>query len=821
MNRNLALFAVLGLSGILHGQTLPDIRDAYGVAIADFNGDGLQDVYVVGFRTLNRMLINQGNGVFRDRSISSRTGGNLMPQGIRNLELGATAVDYDNDGAVDLLVAGWGDALELLHNRGDGTFEDVTRQTGILRDADANMAVFADLDRDGYPDLLLTNEHGPMRLYRNDHGIRFVPVPLEEAGLISDSGSQGAVFTDLNGDGNLDLAVAGWRDPMRVYEQTSAFRFREVALPLKLPPGTQCNNVTAADFDNDGDMDLLFTRREGRSDLLQNQSNPTLTAPSPKEWKPATAFPEFREVGESWGLPDSTDAYAAVAADFNGDGRLDVFLTGRGENHYLENEGGRFVELPLPHGGILDNNSDYSTAAIAADLTPAPGLELFVASRDSACALYQSRLTQKPLLHVFPKGLFSNRSAVGASVSLWRKQDTVWRMVSLREVHGGEGYLSSYSGPVLFAPPADGGEWRVRVAFPSGRILVRGIQPEQTDLEIWEGGFLAGVYVRVRDRMRVLAHDPVRARALVVLLLLVLLAIVFMRWAIRRAAASLARRKYLQEQEVKNRELERLIEELRRAQQQLVQSEKLAALGQLVAGIAHELNNPIGFIYANLHQIQGYLGTLASGSSTPEEREILLRKAREALEESREGSKRVRDIVQNLRGISGTGPASKSGLPEKKRNDLNQLLDKSLMLAQTTFSKSIEIEKEYAALPEVPCDSTQIQQVFLNILVNAGQAMGDAGKLRLRTWRDGGFACAGISDSGPGIAPEHAKHLFEPFFTTKPVGQGLGLGLHISYDIIRAHGGTLEARSEPGRGAEFIVRMPLDAHPSTLHFEPA
>ena len=169
---------------------IPDIRDSYGVALADFDGDGLLDVYMVGFRTLNRLLVNNGDGTFRDKSIPSGVGGNLMPQGIRNLELGASAIDFDNDGAVDILICGWGDALDLLKNRKDGTFISVTKRCGLLRNVDANMAIWGDLDRDGFLDPLLTNEKGPVRLYRNDHGLNFQPIALGSAGIASDSGSQ-------------------------------------------------------------------------------------------------------------------------------------------------------------------------------------------------------------------------------------------------------------------------------------------------------------------------------------------------------------------------------------------------------------------------------------------------------------------------------------------------------------------------------------------------------------------------------------------------------------------------------------------------------
>jgi signal transduction histidine kinase len=349
----------------------------------------------------------------------------------------------------------------------------------------------------------------------------------------------------------------------------------------------------------------------------------------------------------------------------------------------------------------------------------------------------------------------------------------------------------------------------VSVAFPGGKTVVRRVRPELRRIEVWEGGFFAGAYTRGRHQLHLYSHDRSRLRGLLFLMLGAAAAVFLFRWAVRKMAQNIARRKYLHELEGKNRELERLIEEVRRTQQQLIQSEKLAGLGQLVAGIAHELNNPIGFIYANLHQIQGYLDALGSEPGG-EGRQALLRKARTALEESREGSKRVRDIVQNLRGISRAGAHPQGGPLEKEPQDLNLLLDKSLILAQTSFSKNIEISKDYAELPSVPCDATQIQQVFLNILVNAGQAMGDKGHLRLRSFQEGRTVCVSVSDTGPGVSAEHKTRLFDPFFTTKPVGQGLGLGLHISYDIVRAHGGSLEVHSEPGKGAEFVVKLQVE-----------
>ncbi|MDB5047522.1 MAG: His Kinase (phospho-acceptor) protein [Fibrobacteres bacterium] len=811
--------AILCLAAaVAHARSpIPDIRDSYGVALADYDQDGLLDVYMVGFRTLNRLLINNGDGTFRDKSIPAGVGGNLMPQGIRNLELGASAADFDNDGAVDLLICGWGEALDLLKNRKDGTFYSVTKRAGLLRNADANMAVWGDLDKDGYLDLLLTNEAGPVRLYRNDHGLRFLPIALDSIGIAADTGSQGALWCDLDLDGDLDLILTGWHHPLRIYEQVSPFRFKEVDLGLAIPPGTRCNAVLPGDFDNDGDPDLLITVRQGPNLLLVNQADPERTSGHPADWRPETKPIRFRERSYALGLTDTLDSYGGAFGDYDGDGDLDLFLTTRTLNYYYENTGGAFQRRDLDEVGIEDDSSTYNTGFMYGDLTPSPGEEMVIVSRDSASAIQDGPVPKFRRLKVFLHGVQSNVGGVGGELSIWGRTPAAapggasaedWTLTQSAQIHDGEGYLSSYVGPASFYLPDSGNSQRLRVRFPNGKVVLRKINPADTSIEIWEGGFIAAAWEQGGRAAYYTLRDPMRRKTILLYILGITASFVLLRAVLKAMAANIARKRYTRELVDKNRELQELIGEVNRTQQQLIHSEKLAALGQLVAGIAHELNNPIGFIYANLFQIRKYLDGIDPDTLDAKAR-ANLEKIDQALRESQDGSIRIRDIVQNLRGLSRAGTGGPGTVLRKQPCDVNRLIEKSLLLAQTTFSKNVGLEKDYGQVPFVDVDETQIQQVFLNILVNAGQALGETGSIRIRTRAENGEAVISISDTGPGIKPENLKHIFEPFFTTKPVGQGIGLGLHICYQIIRAHQGDILARSADGRGAEFLVTLPL------------
>ena len=266
---------------------------------------------------------------------------------------------------------------------------------------------------------------------------------------------------------------------------------------------------------------------------------------------------------------------------------------------------------------------------------------------------------------------------------------------------------------------------------------------------------------------------------------------------------------------------------------QLFQSEKLASIGQLAAGIAHEINNPLGFIFSNLGTLAEYsrdiLGLvrgyeclyqalengdadqiaqarLQVGSCRAEvDIEYLIVDLDQLIRESRDGAERVRHIIQSLREFSHLDQS------EKTPADLNQCLESALTIAWNELKYKVKVEKDYAALPQVWCYPQELNQVFINLLINAAQAISGQGVISIRTFQEDHWVCAAIADTGQGMSPEVRRRLFEPFFTTKPVGQGTGLGLSTSYNIVvHKHGGELLVESQEGAGTTFTIRIPGD-----------
>ncbi len=248
--------------------------------------------------------------------------------------------------------------------------------------------------------------------------------------------------------------------------------------------------------------------------------------------------------------------------------------------------------------------------------------------------------------------------------------------------------------------------------------------------------------------------------------------------------------------------------ELRDTQAQLTQAEKRKSLGQLVAGVAHELNNPIGFVHANLQLLDEYITKLVEAQGTEADRQRVQEAITKLLERSREGTQRVKKIVQELRIFARMDQA------ELQDADLHAEIERTLRLMEPRFKNNIQVERDFGDVPRVRCYPGQLNQVFLNLLMNACDAIEKDGTIRLKTRLVDGGVRLEFHDDGPGIDEEVKSRIFDPFFSTKPVGVGTGLGLSLSHGIIERHGGRISVESTPGQGTTFAIELPLDATPS-------
>ncbi len=284
----------------------------------------------------------------------------------------------------------------------------------------------------------------------------------------------------------------------------------------------------------------------------------------------------------------------------------------------------------------------------------------------------------------------------------------------------------------------------------------------------------------------------------------------------------------LQKTTVSKAKLEEALQQLRKMQAQLIQQEKLAGIGQLAAGVAHEINNPVAFIISNLESLRQYVArmmkilemqedVLAQGARDGQPAPALdaLEEAKRAtkidyviadteelIKETLDGAFRVKNIVQDLRGFVRAEH-------ENKLANINDGIESTVNVLANKVRYRAAISKDLGEIPLLMCNLGQLNQAFMNILVNAAQAVEAAGEIRIKTWADKENVFVEIADTGPGISPAVMNRIFEPFFTTKEVGQGAGLGLSVSYDIIKKHDGEIRVTSTAGKGTTVTVVLPI------------
>ena len=280
-------------------------------------------------------------------------------------------------------------------------------------------------------------------------------------------------------------------------------------------------------------------------------------------------------------------------------------------------------------------------------------------------------------------------------------------------------------------------------------------------------------------------------------------------------------------------ELTQAYRTLKSSQAQLVQSEKMASLGQMVAGVAHEINTPLGYVRNNVELMQEFSAQLRELLSVnnalvqalldPNGTDVDVARQLSAIEDLRLlvdpdllfsdmqtlfgdtsfGLSQIGELVLGLKDFSRLDQAHTDNV------SLNDCINNALLIARNAIKSKVEVIRQLGDIPKITCAPSQINQVLLNLVSNAAQAIEGSGKLVIKTWADADHVYASVQDTGKGIAPEHLKKIFDPFFTTKPVGEGTGLGLSISWQIIQQHGGRIRVASEVGRGTRFVIVLPL------------
>lgn len=286
-------------------------------------------------------------------------------------------------------------------------------------------------------------------------------------------------------------------------------------------------------------------------------------------------------------------------------------------------------------------------------------------------------------------------------------------------------------------------------------------------------------------------------------------------------------------------EVQKKVQEIKETQGRLIQQEKMASIGHLAAGVAHEINNPMGFVSSNLSTLDEYekdirslvgryrsfLSGLKETMAAEEIRraiteglertikleeeidiDFILEDLPNLIEESLEGAGRINKIVSDLKDFAHPGE------DEQKVSDINKSLDSTLNIVWNELKYKATVTKDYGALPLVQCYPQQLNQVFMNILVNAAQAIDEKGEIKITTSSENEQVMITISDTGSGIPKESLSKIFDPFFTTKEVGKGTGLGLNVAYNIIEKHNGTIEVESRLGSGTTFSIRLPVNGH---------
>jgi len=927
---NLTQLAFLNISERL--EIYPPV-EANTIIAGDINNDRFPDVYISDEGKTSRLLQNNSDGYFVD--ITGRNG--LKNSGYSG---GAAFSDVDQDGDLDLYICRPAHADLFYRNNGGGMFEQIQLPLPTLSDTLATTSVtFADIDNDADQDILITNRTGRNFLYLNETGPadslwKFMDIS-DRIFDTDQHASYGSVIADFNNDGYQDIYISNDGPNCFYFSQgNNTFALLTDGEPADT---VKSRGVACADFDLDGDIDILLANRNRPAQIYMNilnkenfikfrligiRSNRDAIGARLRLYHHGGLDDQnqliaSREIQAGSGYYSQNDLVAHIGLDTlkSVDARIDfpsgvsiaesgllagrqytiyeyglfsraVILAGQhiyylmqkvvfwyqvilvliffalillfvrlGSRRYKWSAGTAtayligFFLLALVALTTLNQLGLLYTFAII-DLLTIVFVAIFFVNSER---LYRLRLIREryrsvlidlsnqivnihdnldlysTVIENIIKNTEFDKVAIAAidenslqfeepiSRGFLLKAAAINRNVDLRafintladkhyllnnENPEFESYFSLFSSVLLISVERDGRLFGL-LSLGSGETISP-LTEEDIELFISLGNQMA-IAIENNDYIK-------RSTEMV-----------------KKLTEAEVREKYLKELEVtnraldvKNRDLQKLYDELKNTQAQLIHSEKMASLGQLVAGISHELNNPISFIYANIRQLKTYTEKIESytknlpGPNEEEKKKYsgnkntlsdILPDIKNLITDTIHGSQMVKNLVDNLRRFSHLDQA------QWKTIDIHEGLESSLMILHPELKHRIRIEKKYNAKRMIACNPGQINQVFLNLLSNAAQSIDGEGSITIETDEEEENLIVRITDSGSGIPQAVLSKIFDPFFTTKDVGKGTGLGLSISYSIIKDHGGKIEVNTTADKGSTFTVILPYNEQP--------
>ncbi|NOX90188.1 MAG: GHKL domain-containing protein [Calditrichaeota bacterium] len=834
-----------------------DSATSEGVAVSDFDLDGDMDLYVCNWFKPDYFLLNDGSGYFTPAPFPLLTTEKPFNSNA------AVSADMDNDGDPDLLVATKDGYIFYYRNdRQDSLlrFTLIKEQPFYHPGFDVYGLVAEDLNNDGWLDLFI-NLKGPNRLYLNRGDGTFDPEYDTDNRFTY---STGAATADLDQDGDLDLLVGNKDEFSQIYlNPTNNRNFVELKII-----GVRSNRDAIG-------AKVFLSARKGEKTYSLGMREITVQAGYLSSKSPVlhigtgnysslsarVVFPSgrVREIDDL--LPGKRyviQEYSTIPSAVYATAKRVRFLLHQSETWYVTGLTLFLVFLLSLYlrMGLKRYYLSTFTIAIQLGVWLTVAVILFIALHNNPLYMPLLAINGFSLLSILTTFYYSEKQLFlrrQRREFRRRVQQLSQRMLQIhdektlfKQILEAIGSNTSIQKAVLFKATDE----REFVVLPDNlpvtvdqnelkrlsdrQLIILNQNPTGASLSLQNE---INVLIPIRSGNQLLGiiglrmlnpEHPINREDLGLLVQIAnqtaialdnIHYIEYMAHLTREVTEARLKEQYLKQLEAtnrqldeKNRELTRLFKELQEKEAQLIHSEKMAALGQLVAGITHELNNPVSFIYANSKALEDALNELKNlwrelpphvRSSFATKFEELISDVRAIISDNLKGSQSIKELVLQLKNFSRLDQA------EWKETRIVEGIESSLRLIKHQLGNRIKLIKKFEANPLIYCNPAQLNQVFVNILINAVQAIQNEGAVTIKTFEKDSDLFISISDTGRGIPQKIVSKIFDPFFTTKDVNQGTGLGLSISYSIIEKHGGAIRVKSEPGKGTTFIIRLPL------------